>query len=102
MAAVLAREDVMAALRTVPEPCSIVMRAEMDICEMGLVETVDIDAGGNVRVELVLTDPSCVHFVSMRRYITDVLMALDGVTGVRVVMSTRELWTPERVGSGAP
>lgn len=89
------REQALEALRSVPEPCSIAMRAPVDICEMGLVEAVCID-GGAIHVELVLTDPSCAHFVSMRRYIRDALLALDGVTSVDVTISTSELWTSGR------
>jgi metal-sulfur cluster biosynthetic enzyme len=88
---------VLEALRKVPEPCSIAMRkVPLDIVEMGLVDDVHI-AEGNVRVELVLTDPSCVHFTSMRRFIRDVLMRLDGVETVEVVMSTKKLWTADRM-----
>jgi metal-sulfur cluster biosynthetic enzyme len=90
------REDVLEALRAIPEPCSIAMRAPMDICEMGLVEDIEID-GGHVRVTLVLTDPSCVHFGAMRRFIADELLRLDAVETTTVAMSTRTLWTPDRV-----
>lgn len=90
------REQVVEALRSVPEPCSIAMRAPLDICEMGLVEEVQIESGV-VHVELVLTDPSCVHFLPMRRYISDVLCALEGVDSVEVTISTKKLWTPDRV-----
>jgi metal-sulfur cluster biosynthetic enzyme len=45
---------------------------------------------------LVLTDPSCVHFGGMRRYITDVLLELPGVDVVEVAISTTTLWTPDR------
>jgi metal-sulfur cluster biosynthetic enzyme len=93
------RDELLEALRGVPEPCSIAMRAPVDICEMGLVDDVRIDDGA-VRVELVLTDPSCAHFVSMRRYITDLLLQLDGVESVEVVMSTTKLWTSDRMRRG--
>ena len=83
-------------LRGIPEPCSIAMRTPMDICEMGLVESVQID-GSKVTVTLVLTDPSCVHFAGMQRYIRDELLALDGVQVVEVGASERLLWTPDRV-----
>jgi metal-sulfur cluster biosynthetic enzyme len=91
----VSREDVIAALRHVPEPCSIAMRAPTDIYEMGLVDEIRIE-GGSVRVELVLTDPSCAHFLSMRRYIDDALTELEGVESVEVVISTTKLWTPDR------
>jgi metal-sulfur cluster biosynthetic enzyme len=90
------RAEVLEALRAVPEPCSIAMRAPMDICEMGLVEDVEVD-GGHVGVTLVLTDPSCVHFGALRRFINDELLRLDAVETVSVGMSTRTLWTPDRV-----
>jgi metal-sulfur cluster biosynthetic enzyme len=60
------------------------------------VEDIEI-GGGHVVVTLVLTDPSCVHFGAMRRFITDELLRLDAVETVSVAMSTRTLWTPDRV-----
>jgi metal-sulfur cluster biosynthetic enzyme len=89
-------QDIREALHAVREPCSIAMRNPMDIVEMGLVQGVEV-AVGRVRVTLVLTDPSCVHYLPMRRYIADVLLALDGVQEVEVAMSTSELWTPDRM-----
>jgi metal-sulfur cluster biosynthetic enzyme len=89
-------DDVLAALRNVPEPCSIAMRVPMDITEMGLIEQLEID-GSHVAVTLVLTDPSCVHFSAMQRFIHDELLGLEGVESVTVTASTRTLWTPDRV-----
>ena len=89
------RDEVLRVVNAVPEPCSIKMHAPMDIGAMGLVEEVRIE-GGDVRVELVLTDPSCVHFASMRRFIGDALAEVDGVESVEVVISTTRLWMPDR------
>lgn len=88
-------EEIRARLRTVPEPCSLLMREPTNITDMGLVEQVDV-TGGRVCVELVLTDPSCLHFGAMQRFITDALLDLDGVDEVEVRASTSVLWTPER------
>jgi metal-sulfur cluster biosynthetic enzyme len=55
-----------------------------------------------VAVSIVLTDPSCVHFTAMRRYITDELLRVDGVESVDVVMSTTQLWTPDRMHPAGP
>lgn len=89
------RAHVLDALRAVPDPCSIAMRAPVDICEMGLVEEIAIE-DGHVDVTLVLTDPSCVHFTALQRFIRDQLLNLDAVESVTVGMSTRTLWTPDR------
>ncbi len=88
-------DAIRAQLRKVPEPCGLLMRAPLDICQMGLVDEITC-AGGRVRVVLVLTDPSCVHFCGLRRYITDVLLELPGVDAVEVAISTTTLWTPDR------
>ncbi len=88
-------EEIRAQLRKVPEPCALLMRAPLDICEMGLVDEIGCD-GGTVRVELVLTDTSCVHYVGLRAYITNVLLELPGVQSVEVTISTTKLWTPDR------
>jgi len=89
------------ALRTIPEPCSIAMGAPESLASMGLVESIDI-VGDRVDVSLVLTDPSCVHFLSMRRYIVDTVGALDGVAEVTVRMSTTRLWTADRMNPHTP
>jgi metal-sulfur cluster biosynthetic enzyme len=95
-AGAVSHEQILDALKSIPEPCSIAMRTPMDITEMGLIEEVAIE-GECVRVVLVLTDPSCVHFNAMASFIRDAVGALDGVGTVDVGMSTATLWTPDRV-----
>lgn len=92
------REEVLELLRAVPEPCAILLGRDTDIVDMGLVEDVTISAG-HVEVTLVLTDPSCVHFTGMRRYIQDVLQRQDAVDFVDVRLSTTTIWTPDRSGA---
>jgi metal-sulfur cluster biosynthetic enzyme len=82
-------------LRRVPEPCGLLMRDPIDICEMGLVDEIDC-TDGRVRIVLVLTDSSCVHFAGLQRYIGDVVGALAGVRSVEVTASTTTMWTPDR------
>jgi metal-sulfur cluster biosynthetic enzyme len=82
-------------LQRIPEPCGLLMREPIDICEMGLVDEVDC-ADGHVRIVLVLTDASCVHFSGLQRYIGDVVGALAGVRSVKVTASTTKMWTPDR------
>jgi metal-sulfur cluster biosynthetic enzyme len=100
MQATATRQGVFDALGDIPEPCSIAMDAPESLASMGLIESIDID-GGQVTVTLVLTDPSCVHFVAMRRYITDALRPMPGVDSVVVRMSTIQLWTPDRMHPAA-
>jgi metal-sulfur cluster biosynthetic enzyme len=90
------RQQVLDKINTVPEPCGLLMRAPLSVVEMGLVDSIRIDCG-KVTIELVLTDASCVHLSSLRRYITDVVSDLDGVEGVEVTPSSTKLWTPDRL-----
>jgi metal-sulfur cluster biosynthetic enzyme len=90
------RQQVLDKINTVPEPCGLLMRAPLSVVEMGLVDSIRID-GGKVSIELVLTDASCVHWSSLRRYITDAVSDLGGVESVEVTPSSTKLWTPDRL-----
>jgi metal-sulfur cluster biosynthetic enzyme len=90
------RDEVVVQLGKVLDPCSIAMRAPIDIWEMGLVEAIEI-VDRRIRVSLVLTDISCVHFRDIRRHIADALLELPGVDEVEVELDTSTLWTPERM-----
>jgi len=90
------RDELVAQLSTVVDPCSIAMRAPMDIWELGLVEGIEL-VDGRVRVSLVLTDISCVFFRDIRSHIADALLELPGVDAVDVELDTTTLWTPDRM-----
>lgn len=91
------RAEIGVRLDRIPEPCSIAMGGKVSLGAMGLVEDVAIDESGAVIVTLCLTDPACVHFGAMQRFIADELEPLDGVKSVRVVQTLEALWTPDRV-----
>jgi metal-sulfur cluster biosynthetic enzyme len=88
--------QVMEQLRHVAEPCSLAMRNPTNIVDMGLVDAIEI-SDGDVRVTLCLTDPACIHYAGMKRYISDALLALKGVKAVEVRQVLDKLWTPDRV-----
>jgi len=92
----VSQDDLFSQLRKVVEPCSILMGRPVDICAMGLVDQVGFIAG-HVRVVLCLTDPGCIHFSGMKRYITDVLLEIPAVSSVEIALTTQALWTPDRI-----
>jgi metal-sulfur cluster biosynthetic enzyme len=94
--AVCTRDDLLRQLARVGEPCSIAMGGSANICEMGLIEDVTLQ-DGRARVVLCLTDPACINYGRIARYITDALMQLDAVEAVEVTQTTEVLWTPDRV-----
>src|ERR1700691_2496958 len=89
------RQAIFAQLATIAEPCGIAMGRSINICDMGLIEEVLIE-GGNVKIVLCLTDPGCIHFSALQRYIRDVVSLVDSVQTVEVVQTTEQLWTPDR------
>ena len=88
--------DLLAALKTVVDPCSIGMGVPTDICRMGLIESLEV-AGTSVRVKLLLTDPSCVFLRGIRSHVIDSLSAVPGVEDVAVELAVGDVWTPDRM-----
>ncbi|GAA1836823.1 Mrp/NBP35 family ATP-binding protein [Microlunatus capsulatus] len=54
------------------------------ITELGMVAAVEVDATGQVRVEVLLTVSGCPMKDTLRREVTAAVSAVEGVTGVRV------------------
>jgi metal-sulfur cluster biosynthetic enzyme len=94
----LTESDVRMMLATIPEPCAIALGANTNIVSMGLIEAITI-AEDLVSVELCLTDPGCVHYQAIKRYIADTLLALGGITQTEVTITTDKLWSPDRMES---
>jgi ATP-binding protein involved in chromosome partitioning len=68
-----------AALATVDDP-----EIRKPITELGMVEAVDVDEAGRVRVTVLLTVPGCPMKDTITRDVTAAVAAVDGVTGVDV------------------
>jgi metal-sulfur cluster biosynthetic enzyme len=83
------REDLPCQLARVAEPCSIAMGTPANIWEMGLVEE-DTLQGGRARVVLCLTNPACINYAAIARYVTDALMQLNAVDAVEVTQTTED------------
>lgn len=92
----LLRHAIAARLDAIPEPCSIAMGATTSLAGMGLVDDIAIADDGRVTITLCLTDPGCVHFTGMQRFISDEVGAIEGVACVTVVQTLDKLWTPDR------
>ena len=68
-----------AALDRVDDP-----ESKKPITELGMVATVEADAGGHVRVEVLLTVSCCPMKETLTREVTAAVSAVPGVSGVRV------------------
>jgi metal-sulfur cluster biosynthetic enzyme len=93
--------DVVRALETVQDPCSVAMQSPMNLVHMGLVEAVEV-VDGAVRIELLLTDPMCFFFKDILESVQDAVRPVPGVSTVDVRLSHNELWTRDRIGKVTP
>jgi metal-sulfur cluster biosynthetic enzyme len=88
-------------LNTIGDPCSVASGTPMGIEEMGLIDLVDIDPDGGVRVAMRLTAPLCHNVgyfnVEIRRRLAEV----TGVTSVEVTMDHGLDWTPALISEAA-
>lgn len=92
----IAREDVLDALRGVIDP-----EIGLDIVDLGLIETLEV-SGDGIRIGLIMTTPSCPQGDLMSRQAEDAVAdAAGGGVPVTVDVLAEPLWTPERMSESA-
>jgi len=74
-------EAIQAALATVNDP-----EIRRPITELGMVDSVEIDRAGRVRVGILLTVAGCPLKETLTRDVTNAVSRIDGVAGVEVVL----------------
>jgi metal-sulfur cluster biosynthetic enzyme len=84
-------DDVMAALASVFDP-----ELGMSIVDLGLVYGIDIGAGA-VSITMTLTTPGCPIHDAMAEWVEHAVMAIAGVSQVRVHITFDPPWTPDRI-----
>lgn len=96
----VSRKDVESQLRKVADPCSLRAKMPLDVLSMGLISDLKID-GACVRMNLVLTDPTCLFGGEISDAIQTAVLQLPGVETVEVGFDTEEIWTPDRLAPEA-
>jgi len=93
-------ESVWAALATVNDP-----EIKRPITDLGMVESVDVDAEGTVHVKVLLTVAGCPLKDTINRDVSAAVGAVEGVSGVDlqlgVMTAEQRAGLKERLGSGA-
>ena len=80
-------EDIVAALRTVYDP-----EIPVNIYDLGLIYTIQIDAENAVRIVMTLTAPGCPVAGEMPGWVADAVEPLPGVRQVDVEMTFQPQW----------
>ncbi len=95
-ASVASEELVIDALRTVYDP-----EIPVNIYDLGLIYVCDIDARGNVTVEMTLTAPGCPVAGQMPGWVADAVSGVPGTGEVSVTITWDPPWTMDRMTEDA-
>lgn len=86
---------VRAKLNEIHDPCSVASGRPIGLCDMGIIDRIDLGANGEVAVRLRLTSPSCLMIGFFVKAVNEMVGALPGVTRVSVSHDAGEVWEPE-------
>jgi FeS assembly SUF system protein len=89
-------DDIVAALKTVYDP-----EIPVDIYELGLIYTVDIDDDRNVKIDMTLTAPGCPVAGDMPGWVENAVNAVPGVAGSKVNLVFDPPWDHSRMSDEA-
>ena len=73
----------------------------VDIWELGLVYKVDIDAAGNVAVQMTLTSPMCPVAGSLPPEVESKVARVEGVRDARVDLVWEPMWNKDMMSQAA-
>jgi metal-sulfur cluster biosynthetic enzyme len=88
-------------LDSIGDPCSVAQGVPMGIGEMGLLDSVDADAEGNVAIHLRLTSPACMMVGYFKVEAERLARTVDGVRTVTISSDTGLDWRPEMISAAA-
>lgn len=88
------------ALGEVVDPCTAATGSNLDVVEMGLVESVEVE-NGEVRVAMHLTTPACHMVPYFITEIEDRVEPLAGVEAVSVETDDGLTWTADMMSESA-
>ncbi len=90
------RDQVVGALKTVFDP-----EIPVNIYELGLIYTVDVNEARDVRIEMTLTSANCPAAQSMPAEVEYKTKSIEGVGEVTVDVVWDPPWTPEHMSEAA-
>lgn len=89
-------DQVEAALRTVHDP-----EIPVNIYDLGLIYSCDVDAKGDCDIVMTLTAPACPVAGEMPQQVADAVAAVDGIGVVTVTLTWSPPWHPEMMSEDA-
>lgn len=92
-------DGVVEALRAVIDPCC--RERGISVVDMGLVHDVEVDADGQVHVEILLTSGWCPFQLDLVDEIERAVARVGDVTAAQVSITLEEAWSPARLSPSA-
>lgn len=92
----LLHQQVIQALRTVYDP-----EIPINIYELGLIYSVDIDDAGIVAIKMTLTTPNCPEAQSLPAAVESAIRSIDCVVDVQLELVWEPPWTKENMSEEA-
>ncbi len=89
-------DALIAAIGTVYDP-----EIPVNVYELGLIYTVDVDDAGQVKVEMTLTAPACPSAQELPEQVREAIMAVPGVNGCEVEVVWDPPWDASRMTEDA-
>ena len=89
-------DSVLEAICTVYDP-----EIPVNIYELGLIYSVEIDEANAVKVEMTLTAPGCPSAQELPVQVHDAIMAIPGVSACQVETVWEPAWDPSRMTEDA-
>ncbi len=83
-------------LRTIYDP-----ELPVNVYEMGLIYSVEVDRDDVVTIRMTLTSPACPAAESLPGEVQSKVKAIDGVSDARVELVWDPPWTPDRMTQAA-
>jgi len=83
------RERIVETLRSIYDP-----EIPVNIYEIGLIYSVDIDPANAVNIQMTLTSPACPAAGTLPGEVEDKTRRVEGVTDVKVDLVWEPTWTP--------
>lgn len=98
-APVAARQQVLAAINEVIDPCSRLNGSHLGLVDLGMVKDVSVE-GHSAKITLLLDDPVCIYTFVIQQEIRQAL-GQRGIDDVEIEICADELWTADRLSDVA-
>jgi len=90
------KDQILAALRKVYDP-----EMPVNIYELGLIYSLDVDDGGRANVRMTLTAPNCPVAGTLPGEVEKAIRAVPGVSDVKLELTFDPPWTKDRMSEAA-